>query len=75
MAHYGRLDSGVADPDGRGYLGTLNVYHELHCLKRLHQYMYPDYYFGDLTPEQHEMNRLHNGTSWWPFLQRTQARR
>lgn len=62
MAHYGRLDSGVPDPDGRGYLGTLNVYHELHCLKRLHQYMYPDYYFGDLTPEQHELNRLHNGT-------------
>ncbi|KAK8150887.1 hypothetical protein G3M48_004564 [Beauveria asiatica] len=57
MAHYGRLDSGVPDPDGRGYLGTLNVYHELHCLKRLHQYTYTDYYFRDLT---HELNRLHN---------------
>ncbi|KAJ4163953.1 hypothetical protein LMH87_005650 [Akanthomyces muscarius] len=60
MAHYDRLDVGVAVPEGGGYLGTLNVYHELHCLKRLHQYMYPDYYFGDLTKEQHEMNRLHN---------------
>ncbi|TQV91039.1 tat pathway signal sequence [Cordyceps javanica] len=60
MAHYDRLDVGVAVPEGGGYLGTLNVYHELHCLKRLHQYMYPDYYFGDLTAEQHEMNRLHN---------------
>ncbi|KAM3560324.1 hypothetical protein MY1884_002992 [Beauveria asiatica] len=28
MVHYGRLDSGVPDPDGRGYLGTLNVYHD-----------------------------------------------
>lgn len=68
MAHYDRLDVGVAVPEGGGYLGTLNVYHELHCLKRLHQYMYPDYYFGDLTKEQHEMNRLHNGKSMRPIL-------
>ncbi|KAM3551458.1 hypothetical protein ARSEF4850_007864 [Beauveria asiatica] len=51
MAHYGRLDNGVPDPDGRGYLGTLDVYHELDCPKRLHQYTYPDYYFRDLTPD------------------------
>ncbi|KAI1829089.1 hypothetical protein DTO013E5_9787 [Penicillium roqueforti] len=63
MTHYGREDIGVAVPEGDGYLGTLNVYHELHCLKRLHQYMYPHYYFPDLTPEQHEMNRLHNKSS------------
>lgn len=29
--------------------------------KRLHQYMYEDYYFKDITPTQKEMNRLHNG--------------
>lgn len=80
MAHYGREDIGVAIPDGSGYVGTLNIYHELHCIvrhpapeiwfwntrltiskKRLHQYMYEDYYFKDITPKQKEMNRLHNG--------------
>ncbi|KAG5912571.1 hypothetical protein E4U53_005272, partial [Claviceps sorghi] len=60
MEHYGRRDIGVAVPEGGGYLGTLNVYHELHCLKRLHQYMYPEYYFGNLTAHQRELNRLHN---------------
>lgn len=61
MKHYGREDSGVALPEGGGYLGTLNVYHELHCLKRIHQYMYQEYYWKDLDAKQLEMNRLHNG--------------
>jgi len=60
MKHYGREDSGVALPEGNGYIGTLNVYHEIHCLKRLHQYMYQDYYWPDLDAHQLEMNRLHN---------------
>ncbi|MCJ1403416.1 hypothetical protein MMC11_006639 [Xylographa trunciseda] len=60
MEHYGRSDIGVALPDGSGYVGTLNVYHELHCIKRLHQYMYSEHYFGALDAEQREMNRLHN---------------
>lgn len=61
MRHYGREDSGVGLPEGGGYIGTLNVYHELHCLKRLHQYMYQEYYWPDLSPRQLELNRLHNG--------------
>lgn len=61
MKHYGREDIGVVVPEGGGYIGTLNVYHELHCLKRIHQFMYPEYYFADLSEQQHEMNRLHNG--------------
>lgn len=32
MDHYGREEIGVAIPDGSGYVGTLNVYHELHCI-------------------------------------------
>jgi len=28
MRHYGREDLGVAIPEGDGYIGTLNVYHE-----------------------------------------------
>ena len=80
MAHYGREEIGVAIPNGSGYIGTLNMYHELHCIvscqchqlglesllrklfqKRIHQYMYQDYYFKSITPQQKEMNRLHNG--------------
>ena len=29
--------------------------------KRLHQYMYQEYYWNDITDEQREMNRVHNG--------------
>ncbi|MCJ1379343.1 hypothetical protein MMC17_002444 [Xylographa soralifera] len=60
MEHYGRSDIGVALPEGNGYIGTLNVYHELHCIKRLHQYMYQEYYWNDITDAQRETNRVHN---------------
>ncbi|PFH57164.1 hypothetical protein XA68_15424 [Ophiocordyceps unilateralis] len=60
MRHFGRLNIGVAAPDGSGFLGTLNVFHEIHCLKRIKQYMYPDYYFPNMTDDAREMNRLHN---------------
>ncbi|KAM3563468.1 hypothetical protein ARSEF4850_002316 [Beauveria asiatica] len=59
IAKLGRQDIAVADPDGRGYLGTLNVYHQLHCIKRLWQYTYPEVYRKDQTPAQAEAERLH----------------
>jgi mycotoxin biosynthesis protein UstYa len=31
---FGREDISVKIPDGDGYIGTLNVYHEIHCLVR-----------------------------------------
>ncbi|KAF5855765.1 hypothetical protein ETB97_008465 [Aspergillus alliaceus] len=52
----GRENIGVAVPEGTGYLDTLNVYHELHCLKSIYRFMYPDYYFPGFTEEEHEMN-------------------
>lgn len=36
IARLGREDIALADPEGRGYLGTLNVYHQLHCIVSLH---------------------------------------
>ncbi|KAM0797310.1 hypothetical protein BDR22DRAFT_461182 [Usnea florida] len=60
MKRLGREDIGVRVPGGDDYIGTLNVYHELHCLKRLHQYMYQETYWADLDDAQREMNRLHN---------------
>ncbi|KAI3324407.1 hypothetical protein HD806DRAFT_67567 [Xylariaceae sp. AK1471] len=46
-------------PDG-GHAGLLYVFHDLHCLKRLHQYMFQDYYFPDLDEEQRALNMQHN---------------
>ncbi|KAI0123401.1 hypothetical protein BJ170DRAFT_107728 [Xylariales sp. AK1849] len=60
IENYGRLDTSVEVPEGGRYLGTLNVYHELHCLKRIHQFMYSDYYFPDISEHQKDVNRLHN---------------
>jgi hypothetical protein len=63
IEHYKRLDTTVEVPEGGRYIGTLNVFHELHCLKRIHQFMYSDYYFPDISEHQRDFNRLHNGTS------------
>ncbi|KAE8451798.1 hypothetical protein EG329_002638 [Mollisiaceae sp. DMI_Dod_QoI] len=60
MSRLGREDVGVRIPGDDGYIGTLNVYHEIHCLKRIHQYMYQDVYFPDIDDSQRELNRLHN---------------
>ncbi|KAF2163040.1 hypothetical protein M409DRAFT_26486 [Zasmidium cellare ATCC 36951] len=45
-------------PDGT-YAGQLMVYHELHCLKRLHQYINADHYFPNLTDYDRRMNKMH----------------
>ncbi|EFQ35644.1 uncharacterized protein GLRG_10788 [Colletotrichum graminicola M1.001] len=59
MKALGRDQFGVAVPDGSGFLGTLNVYHELHCIKRLYQYTYPDVYPQGDTPAEQASNRQH----------------
>jgi hypothetical protein len=41
MRYYGREDGGVAIPEGGGFIGTLNVYHELHCIVCLLFYPIP----------------------------------
>ncbi|KAI1325219.1 hypothetical protein F5Y16DRAFT_401681 [Xylariaceae sp. FL0255] len=56
--HYGHDLPIVQLPDGT-YFGQLWVYHELHCLKRLYQYINSDHYFPNLTDREHEMNRRH----------------
>ncbi|KAI4134106.1 MAG: hypothetical protein LQ347_001803 [Umbilicaria vellea] len=58
---WGRDVDAVALPDGSGYLGTLNVYHEIHCVKWMHTYMYQEFYWPDLDDHQREENRLHSG--------------
>ncbi|EWG41476.1 hypothetical protein FVEG_03588 [Fusarium verticillioides 7600] len=60
MSHIpGRKEQAIELQDG-GYFATLNVYHNLHCIKRLHHYMYPDHYFLNITEEQKRANEYHN---------------
>ncbi|KAH7325712.1 hypothetical protein B0I35DRAFT_508060 [Stachybotrys elegans] len=41
--------------DGTGYIGGLGISHNLHCLKRIRQWMYPDYYYGSEEQDWDEL--------------------
>ncbi|KAI8625555.1 hypothetical protein F5Y19DRAFT_479477 [Xylariaceae sp. FL1651] len=57
LRRIGATDS-IALSDGSGYLGSLSVYHELHCVKLLRQWLYKDHYFANVS--QHEYVRRHS---------------
>ncbi|KAK4169818.1 hypothetical protein QBC43DRAFT_351996 [Cladorrhinum sp. PSN259] len=42
-----------------GYLATIGVYHELHCLRRLRWFLYKDQYYPNITTPQEEYLRGH----------------
>ncbi|PMD16630.1 hypothetical protein NA56DRAFT_692412 [Hyaloscypha hepaticicola] len=53
--------SSIAVPgEEDSYWVALSAMHELHCVKRLRQYSYQDYYFPNLTAEEKRLNYLHN---------------
>ncbi|KKZ64330.1 hypothetical protein EMCG_09714 [[Emmonsia] crescens] len=56
----GRLEDAVALPDGSGYAGTLNVFHELHCIWWLYKYVHKDHYFEGATPQEQAIMKLHS---------------
>ncbi|KAK1981459.1 hypothetical protein LZ30DRAFT_592615 [Colletotrichum cereale] len=60
IAAYNREDSAVALSDGSGYAGSLNVYHELHCVRWLHKYVWNDKYWPDADAETKRKNRSHS---------------
>ncbi|CAG8948725.1 hypothetical protein HYFRA_00001846 [Hymenoscyphus fraxineus] len=45
---------------GGGYMGSLGVYHELHCMRRLKLFLYKDHYYPGLNGSEleYEMNHL-----------------
>ncbi|KAF2743339.1 hypothetical protein M011DRAFT_480908 [Sporormia fimetaria CBS 119925] len=53
------------EPDERleleqgGYLASLGVFHELHCLRRLYWHMFEDHYFKNYTDEARAYERGH----------------
>ncbi|KAG4027588.1 hypothetical protein MFRU_003g04990 [Monilinia fructicola] len=48
--------------EGGGYMGSLGVYHELHCLRRLKLYLYKEHYYPNIdsnpTEKEYEIKHL-----------------
>jgi len=57
---FNREENAVQLPDGSGFAGTLNIYHEIHCVKWMHVHMYQEHYYPNLDDAQREENRLHS---------------
>lgn len=47
--------------DGSGFLGTMAVYHELHCLKRIRWWFYRDHYWPNMTAAEELEHYTHAG--------------
>ncbi|MCJ1445951.1 MAG: hypothetical protein MMC23_006456 [Stictis urceolatum] len=58
MERFGRVDEGIPLPSGE-YLGTVNVFHDLHCLRRISRLLYQDHYFPNITEEIRSKNLIH----------------
>ncbi|KAI1120707.1 hypothetical protein F5Y10DRAFT_272792 [Nemania abortiva] len=53
------IDDKMVKVTGGGYLATLGVYHELHCVRQLRLHLYQDRYYHNLTDKQQAYNRMH----------------
>ncbi|KAK0631024.1 hypothetical protein B0T17DRAFT_491257, partial [Bombardia bombarda] len=42
----------LAMSDGSGYVASLGVYHELHCIKRIRKLIYKDYYYPNISDDE-----------------------
>ncbi|KAF2442886.1 hypothetical protein P171DRAFT_363646 [Karstenula rhodostoma CBS 690.94] len=54
-----RTKEGIRLPNGN-YLANYAFIHQLHCLKRLYQSYFPDYYWPDMTEEETELQHEHS---------------
>lgn len=65
QASESELIAASEDPNERlelvqgGYLGSLGVFHELHCLRRLYWHMYDEIYFTNMTAADRDYERGH----------------
>ncbi|KAI1208031.1 uncharacterized protein F4807DRAFT_468908 [Annulohypoxylon truncatum] len=50
----------LALKDGSGFVGSLGVYHELHCIKRVRKMIYWNYYYPNMTTDEwhHQMGHI-----------------
>ncbi|KAI3331419.1 hypothetical protein HD806DRAFT_477306 [Xylariaceae sp. AK1471] len=58
MKRLGRVEEGIRLPGG-GYFGTLAVFHDLHCLRRIHHAFHRDHYFPNMTAEERFLDSRH----------------
>ncbi|KUJ21331.1 uncharacterized protein LY89DRAFT_639313 [Mollisia scopiformis] len=59
MAHAGeRPEDSIELLDG-GYLASLGVYHDLHCLRRIRFFLYRDHFYPNMTAEQEHGEASH----------------
>lgn len=49
--------------DGSGYYVTVSVFHALHCVQRLHHYVYRDHYHPNLSEKDDFALKQHTGIS------------
>ncbi|KAI1378895.1 hypothetical protein F4677DRAFT_382319 [Hypoxylon crocopeplum] len=56
---FGREGNAVQMSDGSGYVGSLHVYHELHCVRLLYKYIWSEVYYPDADEEQQKHNKGH----------------
>jgi hypothetical protein len=54
-------DTVIQLTDGSGAFGTLTVFHGLHCVERLHHFLYPDHYYSAFSDEDKLLLKYHTG--------------
>lgn len=68
IGQFAEDDTIVQLTDGTGYFVTIAFYHGLHCVRRLHHYIYKDHYYGNLTERESFMLQRHAGMLTLPGL-------
>ncbi|TVY36281.1 Cyclochlorotine biosynthesis protein [Lachnellula subtilissima] len=64
-ASYEEMALAGEDPDNSiklldgGYLASLGVYHDLHCLRRIRFFLYADHFYPDMTEKQRVNEQRH----------------
>ncbi|TVY47472.1 hypothetical protein LOCC1_G002207 [Lachnellula occidentalis] len=73
-ASYEEMALAGEDPDNSiklldgGYLASLGVYHDLHCLRRIRFFLYADHFYPSMTEKQRDNEQRHVGTSQFYFI-------
>ncbi|MCJ1233296.1 hypothetical protein MMC14_001251 [Varicellaria rhodocarpa] len=59
MALAGELSDTSVELFSGGFLASLGVYHDLHCLRRIRFYIYKDLYYPNITSQQQSYEEMH----------------
>lgn len=59
LQQLGPTEHSIPLADGSGYLAELGAYHELHCIKRVRQYLHLDHYHPNMTAAARARELVH----------------